>query len=115
MKVRRVSTIIILISFAQFIYAANISGKVTGASSGDFLPGANVMLDGTNFGTSSDRSGNFNINNVPEGDYTLKVTYVGYSDYSEVVTMGSESISRDISLSVDYVAMEAVNVNGLAQ
>jgi len=115
MKIRRVSTIIILISLAQFIYAANISGKVTGASSGDFLPGANVMLDGTNFGTSSDRSGNFNINNVPEGDYTLKVTYVGYSDFEETVTIGSAPITKDISLSVDYVAMEAVNVNGLAQ
>ena len=42
MKIRRVSTIIILISLSQFIYAATISGKVTGASSGDFLPGANV-------------------------------------------------------------------------
>jgi len=115
MKIRQVSTIIILISLSQFIYAATISGKVTGASSGDFLPGANVMLDGTNFGTSSDRSGNFNINNVPEGDYTLKVTYVGYSDFEETVTIGSAPITKDISLSVDYVAMEAVNVNGLAQ
>ena len=115
MNIRPISTIVVLLSFAQFIYAADINGKVTGSSSGDFLPGANVMLDGTNFGTSSDRSGNFRINNVPEGDYTLKVTYVGYSNFEEVVTIGSAPITKDISLSVDYVAMEAVNVNGLAQ
>ena len=115
MNIRPISTIVVLLSFAQFIYAADINGKVTGSSSGDFLPGANVMLDGTNFGTSSDRSGNFSINNVPEGDYTLKVTYVGYSDFEEAVTIGSAPITKDISLSVDYVAMEAVNVNGLAQ
>ena len=115
MNIRPISTMVVLLSFAQFIYAADINGKVTGSSSGDFLPGANVMLDGTNFGTSSDRAGNFRINNVPEGDYTLKVTYVGYSDFEEVVTIGSAPITKDISLSVDYVAMEAVNVNGLAQ
>ena len=83
MNIRPISTIVVLLSFAQFIYAADINGKVTGSSSGDFLSVANVMLDGTNFGTSSDRSGNFSINNVPEGDYTLKVTYVGYSDFEE--------------------------------
>ena len=54
-------------------------------------------------------------NNVPEGSYTLKVTYVGYGDYSDSISVGSEEVTRDVSLSVDYVAMEAVNVTGLAQ
>ena len=115
MKLKRVFIIIILISFAQFVYAANISGKVTGSSSGDFLPGANVMLDGTNYGTSSDRFGNYKIGGVPEGDYTLKVTYVGYADFSDSVTVGSDDVMVDVSLDVDYVSMEGVNVTGLSQ
>ena len=73
------------------------------------------MLDGTNYGVSSDRSGMFKINNVPEGSYTLKVTYIGYGDYSETITIGSESMIVNVPLSVDYVAMEAVNVTGLSQ
>ena len=115
MNINIIKWILILILSSQFILAGGINGKVTDAGSGDFLPGANVVLDGTNYGASSDRFGEFTISNVPDGNYTLKVTYVGYADYSDSVTVGSDVVSRDIALSVDYVAMEAVNVTGLAQ
>ena len=64
MKTNVLIAVITLLSFTQLIYAGDVSGKVTDAGSGDFLPGANVTLDGTNLGTSSDRSGNFSINNA---------------------------------------------------
>jgi TonB-dependent receptor len=73
------------------------------------------MLDGTNYGTSSDRFGNYKIGGVPEGDYTLKVTYVGYADFSYSVMVGSDDVVVDVSLDVDYVSMEGVNVTGLSQ
>jgi len=115
MNIKSISIITFLLSFTHLAYAGNVSGKVTGSSSGDFLPGANVMLDGTNYGTSSDRFGNYKIGGVPEGDYTLKVTYVGYADFSDSVTVGSDDVMVDVSLDVDYVSMEGVNVTGLAQ
>ncbi|MDC3333577.1 TonB-dependent receptor [Candidatus Marinimicrobia bacterium] len=115
MNIKSISIITFLLSFTHFAYAGDVKGKVTGSSSGDFLPGANVMLDGTNYGTSSDRFGNYKIGGVPEGDYTLKVTYVGYADFSDSVTVGSDDVMVDVSLDVDYVSMEGVNVTGLAQ
>ena len=115
MLIKKVSITFISLLFVNIMFAGDVSGRVSDASSGDFLPGANVVLDGTNYGVSSDRSGMFKINNVPEGSYTLKVTYIGYGDYSETITIASESMIVNISLSVDYVAMEAVNVTGLSQ
>ena len=115
MNINLIKWVLISILSSQFIFAGGISGKVTDVGSGDFLPGANVVLDGTNYGASSDRFGEFTISNVPDGSYTLTVTYVGYADYSDSVTVGSDVVSKDIALSVDYVAMEAVNVTGLAQ
>ena len=115
MNIKSISIITFLLSFTHFAYAGDVKGKVTGSSSGDFLPGANVMLDGTNYGTSSDRFGNYEIGGVPEGDYTLKVTYVGYADFSDSVTVGSDDVMVDVSLDVDYVSMEGVNVTGLSQ
>tara|TARA_B100001121_G_scaffold48931_1_gene42333 strand:- start:228 stop:3245 length:3018 start_codon:yes stop_codon:yes gene_type:complete len=115
MKYKPISIVIVLFSFLHFIYAADVKGKVVDSGSGDFLPGANVMLDGTNYGASSDRSGNYKISGVPEGDYTLKVTYVGYADFSDSVSVGSDGVVLDVSLNVDYVALEGVNVTGLAQ
>ena len=115
MKIKFISITTVTLFLAHFIYAGDINGKVSGSSSGDFLPGANVMLDGTNYGTSSDRFGNFKIDGVPDGDYTLKVTYVGYGDFSQAVTVVAEGVTVDVSLDVDYVSMEGVNVTGLAQ
>ena len=115
MKVKIVNRVVILFSLMQFTFAADISGRVTDAGSGDFLPGANVVVEGTNLGSSSDRSGSYAISGLADGDYTLKVSYIGYSDYSAQVTVAGENVTNDIQLSVSYVSMEAVNVDGLAQ
>lgn len=92
-----------------------ISGNISDAGTGDYLPGANVFLEGTNYGTSSDRAGNYTISGVAEGDYTLKVSYVGYSDYTNLVTVGADHITENVKLAVSYVTLGAVNVSGLAQ
>ena len=115
MRVKTVKSVIILFSLMQFTFAADISGRVTDAGSGDFLPGANVIVEGTNFGASSDRSGSYAISGLADGDYTLTVSYIGYSDYSAQVTVAGENVTNDIQLSVSYINMEAVNVSGLAQ
>ena len=106
---------LIIVHLSNFVYAGNIKGTVSDKGSGDFLPGANVFLEGTNYGTSSDRAGNYTINGVPDGDYTLIVTYVGYSDYSNSVSVGPDAVTHNAQISVSYIAMDAVNVNGLAQ
>ena len=115
MRVKTVKSIIVLFSLMQFTFAADIGGRVTDAGSGDFLPGANVIVEGTNFGASSDRSGSYQISGLVDGDYTLTVSYIGYSDYSAQVTVAGENVTNDIQLSVSYINMEAVNVSGLAQ
>lgn len=48
-----------------------VEGRVVDAKSGDYLPGANVILAGTNYGTATDRTGSFIIMNVPDGTYEL--------------------------------------------
>jgi len=106
---------LIIVQLSHFVYAGDIKGTVSDKGSGDFLPGANVFLEGTNYGTSSDRAGNYSINGVPDGDYTLIVTYVGYSDYSNSVSVGPDAVTHNAQISVSYIAMDAVNVNGLAQ
>ena len=55
MNINLIKWVFVLILSSQFIFAGGVSGKVSDASSGDFLPGANVVLDGTNYGASSDR------------------------------------------------------------
>lgn len=57
-----------------------IRGKVIDRESNITLPFANVVVSNTNpkLGTTTDVDGNFKIENLPEGRYTLQVSYVGY-------------------------------------
>lgn len=58
--------------------AASLSGSVSDRSSGEPLIGANVTLLGTYKGASVDINGNYLINGIKPGDYTVKVQFIGY-------------------------------------
>ena len=65
------------ISFAQT--TGKIAGIVTDKDSGDPLPGANIVIDGTYKGAAADKNGNFFIINLPPGVYNIKASMIGYS------------------------------------
>src|SRR5437588_243982 len=75
-------------SALPFIHAAEtglakITGKVVDGSNGLVLRGAAISVAGTNLTTVSDLQGSFVLNNVPAGQRTLHVTYLGTPDFSE--------------------------------
>jgi len=85
-------------------YSGQIEGKVIDAATGDFLPGANVMLRGTAIGITSDLNGVYRILNVPEGEYTLVVSYVGYQTARiPIVVNEGETTKKDIALRLSVV------------
>jgi len=55
-----------------------IAGRVQTAAKGESLPGANIVLVGSNLGATTDANGFYLIANVPSGIYQLRATFVGY-------------------------------------
>ncbi|HAC16109.1 MAG TPA: TonB-dependent receptor, partial [Bacteroidetes bacterium] len=55
-----------------------IVGKVTD-STGETLPGVQIVLDGTTRGTITEIDGFYSIINVPAETYTLVFRYIGFS------------------------------------
>src|SRR4051812_3545014 len=55
-----------------------ISGSITDSKTGETLPGASIVIEGTIKGAAADFDGKFAINNVPVGKITLVVSYVSY-------------------------------------
>jgi iron complex outermembrane receptor protein len=84
--------------FISLAQGSTIKGIVTDTQSGDPLIGANIVLKGTRMGASTDLDGFFMISNIPEGDYNLEVSYVGYHDYRETISVGAFDIDLEISL-----------------
>ncbi len=69
----------ILFSFLYAGTTGKIIGSVKNKTSGEPLVGANIVLEGTQLGASTDEDGFFTILNVPPGTYNLTVYYVGYA------------------------------------
>lgn len=55
-----------------------ITGKVTDATTGESLVGANVLIEGTSYGAATDFDGEYVIMKVPSGVYSIVANYVGY-------------------------------------
>ncbi|MBC8277289.1 MAG: TonB-dependent receptor, partial [FCB group bacterium] len=56
-----------------------ISGKITDQESGETIAGANIVIDGSYLGASSDLDGFYFIINIPPGTYDLTISVIGYS------------------------------------
>jgi TonB dependent receptor/CarboxypepD_reg-like domain/TonB-dependent Receptor Plug Domain len=63
------------LSFSQ---SGSIAGKVQDAKNKEAVIGAIVQITGTTLGAATDAQGNFVINKVPAGLYTLKVSFISY-------------------------------------
>ncbi len=88
--------------------SGRIEGKVTDATSGEALFGANIILLGTSIGAATDINGNYLITNVPDGSYTLKASYIGYKTVTLKVQV------RDGKHLVENIRMQAVSVTAKA-
>ncbi|MCB0279305.1 MAG: TonB-dependent receptor [Calditrichaeota bacterium] len=79
MKQGHLSLLIFLfLALCSGILAQSISGKVIDGRTGEALAGANVVIKNTFRGAVTDLDGNFTIDNVSGGPFTVIVTYVGY-------------------------------------
>lgn len=85
-----------------------VTGKVTDDASGESLPGVNILLKGTQQGTTTNAEGTFSFT-VPNNAAVLVFSFVGY--ISQEVIIGSKT-SIDVSLKVDEKSLEEVVVVG---
>lgn len=86
-----------------------VEGKVTDAANGEGLPGVSILVKGTQQGTVSDVSGNYQVNVPESGDVTLVFSFVGYAPLE--VAVGSKS-NVDVALSVDQKTLDELVVVG---
>src|SRR5690606_16223773 len=70
-----------------FAQTGRIVGTVVDATSGETLPGANVLVEGTNIGAATNLDGQFVIPSVRPGLQTLRASYVGYTRQQVQVTV----------------------------
>ena len=85
---------------------ANIVGHVIEKSTREHLPYMTVSLKGTTIGTMTDATGHYFLKNLPEGEFTLSVSAVGYkSQERKVVLKRGKTLEENFELEEDMVAL----------
>ncbi len=93
-----------------------IKGRVYDAVNNESIPFANVTLQGTGTGSTTDLDGFYSIENLPAGQYNLQVSYVGYKTailYDNQVS-GARPLTLDIALEAAVEQLNVVEVKGSA-
>ena len=78
-----------LVSVTATAQPGTITGRVVDAATGDALPGVNVFLSQTTRGAATDTDGRFTIARIPEGEYVLVASMLGYERVEQPVRAGA--------------------------
>lgn len=114
---------ILLFAVFMFVFSLNVfaqNGKITGkvldGANGSVLPDAVVKIENLNKGTASDLDGKFTFENIANGEFSVKASYVGYvSQNINISVKPGEVINLDFVLQpegtlTDTVTIEATRI-----
>lgn len=92
--------------FAQI----SLSGKVVNAETNDPVVGANIRIDHSLAGCTTNGKGEFTINNLPEGEHLLSVTHVSFLPQKYTANTGEKDIL--IKMTESYINLGQVVITG---
>ena len=89
----------------------NISGFIYDSETGESLPGANILLKNTSYGTTSDLDGYFIILNVPAESYNLNIKYLGYENFNKSIIVNTNYMLEKIELIPQSLESEEILIS----
>lgn len=95
--------------------SGNVKGQVTGVN-GEILPGASVFIKGTTIGIATDLSGNYTLLNVPAGNQTITVNYMGFQPAEqEVDVVAARTVFMNVKLKSADLNLGEVTVTAIME
>lgn len=94
-------------------YETHVFGHVADAKTGEMLPYINVTIVGTTIGTTTDTTGHYILNDVPEDvEFTIEVSALGYNTITQVLKISAgEPKEIDFALTEQQLSLDAVVVS----
>lgn len=98
-----------------FAQTTTIRGVVVDAETGDGVPQANVFIVEALKGDAADFDGNFVVNDVAYGQYTFRISSIGYVTLEQEVLVNDDTESLVFALEPDVASLEDVVVTGVGE
>ncbi|MBX2969838.1 MAG: TonB-dependent receptor [Cyclobacteriaceae bacterium] len=121
MKILKKSFVLVFIFAANWLHAQSLTqtlrGKVVDQVTQIPLPGATVMVLNTDplVGATTDVEGEFKIQKLPVGTYTIRVSFIGYKDFilPNVIVNSGKEVVLNIPIEEDIVQMQEIIVTAV--
>jgi TonB-dependent receptor len=110
MMFKKISVTVFFLIFVITIHAQNgkISGKIIDSKTGETLPGATVLIEGTTKGVSSDFDGNYTISGLQPGKYNIIASYITYDNKKFVDVVVKENDVTDFNIGLDQSSSQTL-------
>jgi len=117
-NMKRIFVLLMVLNFTFFASAQKmvqtLKGRVSDIDSKISIPGANVIILGTNplLGTTTDADGNFKIEKVPVGRYSIQISSIGYisSTLTEILVNAGKEMVLQIEMKEQIIETKEVVV-----
>lgn len=109
LKIFRLLFVVLALPFtANGQQTIKFSGVVTD-SENQPLPAASVVLTPGNYGTVTDKEGKFVFGDLPAGNYTLRINYLGFTNYSENFNL-NKHVTVKIALQPQLMTLDEITI-----
>ena len=98
---------IIVVSYAQ---TGNIKGRIYNSKNNEPIPFTNIIIEGTNIGSTSDLDGNFIFTNVKPGFLKIAASFVGFERFISTEFMVTSGKTRYIDIPMKEMAIKLSEV-----
>lgn len=110
---KKIISLVLLLPF--FIYAGTtgkLAGTIKDAQTGEPLVGANVIIEGTNFGAATNLNGEYVILNISPGRYNVKFSFIGYETIAiqNVIIVVDQTTLLQIELNPQTIQVDEIVV-----
>lgn len=109
-KLLSITFMYLIFATAAFAQSSTVSGTITDAETGEPLPQVNVFVMELQSGDATDFNGEYTIEDVAHGTYTLRITSIGYVPVEQQVTVNANNDTFNFALQADIQALDDVVV-----
>lgn len=113
MAARKVLSLVMVVSAFSLSAFAQQQGQITGivrdAETNETLIGVSVYVERLQKGTTTDEKGRYELQ-LPQGEYVLRVSYVGYTLINKKVSVGGKPVTLNFKLEPESEMLSEVEV-----
>ena len=103
-------SIYLTLGFSFYLFSqGTIAGNIRD-DSGNHIEGVSISLENASFGVASNSKGDFLIDKIPFGDYTIVISAIGYTTFKEKLRLTEKPINLRVVLSPESYLLNEIGI-----